>query len=623
MRRFFLRCDWLAVWILWSAWCQITGWLLSSFGHLDRAGYAVTTLFFVAGIVAAHRHCPKETPRPAWIFRRSTYARALPKLWLGLTLLVFIGGLLYHPDNYDYLTYRFTRVIHWAWEHRWHWIDTVDDRMNTSAVGMEWLMTPLFVLFRTDRLFFLINFTSFLLLPGLVFSTFCRLGISGRVAWWWMWILPTGYCFLLQAASMGNDAFAALYFLAALHYAYRADARSPLALVLSIIAIALLTGSKLSNIPLLLPWLVVMWFQRGPLLAAIRPVLLLVACVAAGFCSFVPVSVANIHFAGTYTGDPANKRHLQAGSPAIGFIGNAAEIVTGNLSPPVWPREIHWPFQQALTRRLHADFPRFDLNTVPFQIEENCGVGLGVSALAALGVVYGWRRRSVPWRPEPDWPALAIVASIIVAWLGYMLKMSSEAAPRLVAVYYIAGIAALLLFFPVAGPLVHRRWWRGVGYATMATAFVLIVLNPSRPLLPGNGIAAGLRLVHAPARAVAQLEDNYRERAQRRDIFYQLRESLPPSEPVVGFLRGGDDPEVSLWLPFGSRHVVEVYPTTADPAARHLRYVIVSGGALQNIYHRQLDELLKKWSMIVVTKQNMFFKNRRQGEIYYLLRSSG
>ena len=60
---------------------------------------------------------------------------------------------------------------------------------------------------RSDRGIFLLNFVPFLLLPGLLFSFWTRLGVRGRIGWHWMWLLPTGYSFLLQAGSAGSDIY--------------------------------------------------------------------------------------------------------------------------------------------------------------------------------------------------------------------------------------------------------------------------------------------------------------------------------------------------------------------------------------------------------------------------------
>jgi hypothetical protein len=239
------HCDWLAVWILFSSWCTLSGWALSCLGCLNRAGYLVSLLLLAGGMVLERHHLRSPGGRPLFLLRKTSYSRLLPKLWLALTLLVLAGGLLYHPDNYDYLTYRFPRLLHWAWDQHWSWLTTANDRQNFSATGMEWLMAPWFVLFRTDRLFFIINFVSFLFLPGLVFSVLRQIGVSARVSWWWMWVLPAGFCFVLQAGSMGNDMFGVVYLLAAVHYIFRAaHEKSSSHLALSVLAIELITGTK-------------------------------------------------------------------------------------------------------------------------------------------------------------------------------------------------------------------------------------------------------------------------------------------------------------------------------------------------------------------------------------------
>jgi hypothetical protein len=70
-----------------------------------------------------------------------------------------------------------------------------------------------------------------------------------------MWLLPTGYNFLLQAGSIGNDTFPTIYALAAVDFGLRAwDSRRLSDLRLSILSASLLTGTKATNLPLLLPW---------------------------------------------------------------------------------------------------------------------------------------------------------------------------------------------------------------------------------------------------------------------------------------------------------------------------------------------------------------------------------
>jgi hypothetical protein len=620
MARRFPRFDWLALWILWSVCAQVAGWGLSAVSGLNPAGYAVVIVIFTAGCIAGRGWLREPSTRPLFLRRRSTYVRWLPRAWLALAILAFIGGVFHASDNFDYLTYRFPRVLHWWWDGGWSWLHTPEQRQNLSAVGMEWLMTPLLVLFHTDRLFFLINFVAFLFLPGLVYSVFRQSGVSARVAWSWMWLLPLGFCFILQAASMGNDSFAATYFLASLHYARRARDGAPFALVLSLFSIALVTASKASNIPLVLPWLIVLGLQGRPLLASVRLGLLAGAGVLAVLASFLPMALVNMIHTGSYTGDPTNKYHLQTLNPFTGVVGNALEIGLGNLAPPFWPHDFHWPAEDTLDAILKKGSLRFGFTGVPFQIEETAGVGPGLVLLALLGVAYGARAWLGGEARRPGLSARLLAGAIAVACLGYMAKMGSEAGQRLFAVYYVAGILALLVLFPLDGRCIHRGAWRVIAVLGVAMTIPLVVLNPARPVLPVPWINAGLHLAHVPDAVIEHLDTGYRLRSQRRDELHDLRQAIPASETAIGVVSGPDEPAVSLWLPFGSRETVEVSVRTVDPTAMGLRYVAVSGDRLR-LSNVQLNDLLKKWPMTVVAQQPLLYTLRREPETWYLLRA--
>jgi hypothetical protein len=81
-----------------------------------------------------------------------------------------------------------------------------------------------------------------------------------------MWLLPTGYNFMLQAGSIVNDTFSAVCALAAIDFGCRAwKSRRLRDLCFSLLAIALMTGTKATSLPLFLPCLVLV-FMLLPLL---------------------------------------------------------------------------------------------------------------------------------------------------------------------------------------------------------------------------------------------------------------------------------------------------------------------------------------------------------------------
>ena len=212
----------IAGWILLCAFLNCAGWILSAVHQLNVLGYTVIFALAAAGIVWWGRKNP-IAPRGGNVHRlRRRFRRGFPLAFLIVAVLAIFGGVIHPPVNYDALAYRVPRVLNWLADQRWTWIHTEFQRLNTRSCGIEWVSAPLIAFTRTDRFLFLINAVSFLLLPGLVFSGLTRAGVKPRVAWHWMWLAPTGYCYLLQAGSIGNDLFGAVFGLAALDLALRA-----------------------------------------------------------------------------------------------------------------------------------------------------------------------------------------------------------------------------------------------------------------------------------------------------------------------------------------------------------------------------------------------------------------
>ncbi|HVM48902.1 MAG TPA: hypothetical protein VMU04_12795 [Candidatus Acidoferrum sp.] len=352
------------LWIWVSVLASLAGWSLSALGALTRLGYVVFGFAAAAVFLAGRKAFGWEAPVGWFNWRRlqRRFRRWLPASFALLSLLVFLGGALYPPSNHAGFTYRTPRVLHWLMAGHWHWIHTPDYRMNDRACGFEWLTAPLILFTKTDRALFLINFLSFLLLPGLTFSVFTRLGVRPRAAWYWMWLLPTGYSFLLQAGSTANDTFPTVYALAAVDFGLRAwgrDAsprRPPSAshgrlgeaslpsrrasdLWLSILAAGLLTGAKASNLTLLLPWAIVVAPSLPVLLR--RPLATAGVVLLAGAVSFLPSAALNVRYCGDWSGLSLEKQGMDMKNPLVGVWGNAL-LLLKNFVPPFFPLAGKW-----------------------------------------------------------------------------------------------------------------------------------------------------------------------------------------------------------------------------------------------------------------------------------------
>src|SRR5205814_6991999 len=192
------------LWLWISVVATAAGWILSAIGELNRRGYLVILILTLTFLLFSRKKWLGQFYTPGLRRKKPRFRRPLPLAFLILTLLIFLGAVLYPSTNHTALTYRIPRVLQWLAHGHLFWIHTSNYRMNDRACGIEWLSAPLLLFTQSDRSLFLLNFIPFLLLPGLVFSLFTRLGARPRVAWQWMWLLPTGYTFLLQAGSAGN-----------------------------------------------------------------------------------------------------------------------------------------------------------------------------------------------------------------------------------------------------------------------------------------------------------------------------------------------------------------------------------------------------------------------------------
>ena len=530
--------------------------------------------------------------------------RLLASVVLG-GLLALLGGLWYAPSNGSSIAYRIPRVLHWLAAGQWHWIHTIFPRINTRSCGIEWVSAPAIALLGTDRWLFLINFISFLLLPGLVFSLFTRLGVRRRVAWHWMWIVPTGYGFLLQAGSMGNDLFGATFALAAVDLALRANrSKLPRDFFASLLAAAMMTSAKMNNLPLLLPWAVAIlpalgWMRR-------RTWMVLAVGAWALLASALPTMVINFKYCGDWSG-----LVLEAGGfkkdPVFLAGANTVLLAMENVVPPVFPLAGRWNqfadrvMPAGLGERLQQTilWPDSKLQLPEMQMEENAGLGFGVCVLLLASMVAAMfmgrnhpgdirqRDRGGRWQTCVRLaPMVSLVALLTQSHMGVT--------SRLFIAYYVFLLPPVLV---CAGHewVVTRRWWRISAFAVFIMAAGLLVVSPPRPLFPALTLVEKLQARRPDSRPLARLREVYSVYRGRNDGFAPARAALPPDLKVLGLVTF-DDPETSLWRPFGSRRIEHICPgdTAVELKQRGIEYILAREEVLEQSFQCPLNDWLKQ-----------------------------
>ena len=586
---------------VWSDENKYTKWLdveiavcdaWAETGIIPRQAIPKIKLAFLLGLAAVW--LMREMVLPGglrgWSLRkqRRRFRRAFPLAFLVLASLAILGGGLYPPSNYDALAYRVPRVLHWLAEGQWHWIYTSFQRVNTRACGVEWLSAPLILFTKTDRSLFLINAVSYLLLPGLVFSLFRRVGVRPRAAWHWMWLLPTGYCYLLQAGSISNDMFSAVYALAAVDFALRARKSGRVSDVwISVLSAALMTGAKTSNLPLLLPWVVAfaptwrLWLVRPLAWAAIIP-------LALG-ASFLPMAVLNTVYGGEWSGAVIERMPIGRGPAWLHLLANGITWPLDNLAPPVFPFASAWnraadavtpASLNVLFRKYGFEPGATNWHLPETQVEESAGLGFGMTillGLSLLAVLIGRGGRDKPPAARPcDLVTKLVCIAPWISLLFLMTKLNAMGSVRYLASYYPL-LSMGLLLSATQGEIVRRKWWRSWAIFSCGLAALVLVISPARPLWPAGWFLRhyGPRLKSSPLAARAM--DAYEAKGKRAEVFAPVIAALPGDATVLGY-SADDFPETSLWKPFGSRRILHVRISDSAEAMqqRGIKYVLVT-----------------------------------------------
>ena len=533
----------------------------------------------VVRLKQGHSLTPDFQWRPRW--RR--WRRGFPLLYLSLAGLAILGGILHAPSNYDGLAYRVPRMLHWLADERWHWIYSEFPRLNTRATGFEWVTLPTIVLTQTDRFIFLVNAVMYLFLPGLFFSVLTGMRVNRRVAATWMWLLPTGYCYLLQAGSIGNDMMGGFYVLAAMSFALRArKGAAPRDFWISVLAAGLLSSGKTSNLPLLLPWAIAI--MPAWKIALRQPIATIAVCLVALGSSFVPIAIINARHLGDWTGLSAEGLQLTKGEPVIRVANNTVLLTIQNLVPPIfpmadaWNREVVKFIPDYFAEKIAKDFEPAGAfwRLGEMEIEETAGIGFGITALLIISAVTGLRVRTFPWSCKTDWRLTLLRATPWLALLVFMLKSNLSATARLVSPYY--GLVMPLLLIGSGQSLVVRFvWWRRLAGLMLLPAFLLILVSPGRPLWPAEKILSQFGDQQWRHPILKRALTVYSVYGSRSDGFKLVREQLPVDANPLGFL-ATDETETSLWRPFGDRKILHVKAadTRNQIQKRGIHYILVS-----------------------------------------------
>lgn len=622
------------IWLVCCSSLVLLGWFLSALGFLNGWGYLAGV---ATGLVLVAIFARRAAKRPGFrIFRpvpASRFRRLLPALYLTTLALALVGGALYAPSNYDAFSYRLPRMLNWLAEGQWHWIHTSHQAKNTRGTVSEWILMPLLLCGSTGRLLFIPNLVSYALLPGLVFGILSMLGISRRVAWNWMWIFPSGYCFVLQAGSIGNDLIGATLFLAGMFFALRARIRMNFAdLALATLGMALATGVKPSNAPLVLPWLVAAW-PAIPLLWRNLPRSIALAFPAV-MISFAPNAWLNHKHCGDWTGLAAEPVMMKAGAPWLCLSWNVPYLFLQNVTPPVFPfseaynRQVQSLIPDELKKKLSDHFQpeaaRFHASEM--MMEENGPLGLGVLALLVLGALGGCviaRNRNVqPVHTRRHWLPWLVFMATIAALLPMLVRSGLTGSGRYLAPHYLLLIPPFIIAKNL--PEFYRGGiWRFAVVICFIAAGSTMILSPARPLWPALTILKAAEAEGSSNPAIQRAWDVYTIYRKRPEAFAPMLDMIPEDAGLIGLL-SDNTPEASLWKPFGKRRVLHILPTDSSDSIRErgIEYIVAGERRMEIGPFPTLEEFCREFGAEIIGSDDFAVMARIGIEPWHVLKIS-
>jgi hypothetical protein len=203
--------------------------------------------------------------------------------------------------------------------------------------------------------------------------------------------------------------------------------------------------------------------------------------------------------------------------------------------------------------------------------------------------------------PIPATDRLWRTAILLSPWLSMLVIIGKTnwSISRLSVPYYALLMPALLIG-SAQSLVVRRTWWRLLATVMFLLAGLLVVLSPPRPLWPVNTVLSGLHLPES-SHLVQRLKTVYSVYAGRHEAFAPLLAGLPEDAPVLGLVTF-DDPETSLWEPFGKRRIRHVIPrdSVADLHAFGIRYVLVGREKFNQLFREPFDQWLARMNGTVI-----------------------
>ncbi|HZL12726.1 MAG TPA: hypothetical protein VFC85_01155, partial [Verrucomicrobiae bacterium] len=248
------------------------------------------------------------------------------------------------------------------------------------------------------------------------------------------------------------------------------------------------------------------------------------------------------------------------------------------------------------------------------------GLGSGICVLLLASIIGALAvRKNNPASNDSAWRKF-VRWSPLISLLAVFTQANLTALARVLIPYYPLLIPVLLAG---AGQerLMKKKWWRFLAFIIFIIAGGLLVISPARPLFPALTVLKKISAYHPNSKTMSRMEEVYSVYRQRNDAFAPARNILPSNLHIVG-LTAFDEPETSLWRPFGSRQIVHICPqdTPNYLKSRGVEYILVKDEMFGEWFPESFNDWLKKMNAQIVQKISLNLRAATGPTDWYLVK---
>ena len=142
------------------------------------------------------------------------------------------------------------------------------------------------------------------------------------------------------------------------------------------------------------------------------------------------------------------------------------------------------------------------------------------------------------------------------------------------------------------------------------------MLEAERRLFPVDSFLGLAQKTKAPNSLIQRIEIVYRTYQLRADALAPIRETIRDAARVIGFVGNGNQPEVSLWRPFGERRVEDL--VNLDNLQAAPQFIVASESGTRDRVRESPEDWAKQQNLREVSRKRLTILASNREEVWFV-----